>query len=112
MVSRQNGNNPRQASGLVCNAPESKISPKHDKGISSGNPIPCRPSRHYLEELLEIQSLLDSILTVIRYGREEEIGGLLDCIRSGASLPQIRYHLRSLGTRTTVKTGEVIKDVS
>ncbi|KAL6240270.1 hypothetical protein RBB50_012817 [Rhinocladiella similis] len=114
MASRQNGNSDPQASG---------------PGISSGNPIPCqlsqqgRPedlpdgtqSRQYLEELVEIQSLLDSILTVIRYGSQEETGGLLDCIRSGASLPQICYHLQSLGrvtqaTRVTVQTGEVIED--
>ncbi|KIW36561.1 uncharacterized protein PV06_11211 [Exophiala oligosperma] len=114
MASGQNDNIDPKASGL---------------GISSGNPIPCQlsqqgrskdppdgtQSRRYLDELLEIQSLLNSILTVIRYGSKEETGGLLDCIRSGVSLSQIRYHLQSLGrftqvTRAAVQTGEFIED--
>lgn len=49
---------------------------------------------------MKVLSPLDCTPTAICYGSWEEVDGLRDCIRNGASLSQIRYHLRSLGRLT------------
>jgi len=107
-------------------------SPQAGSGVSDGNasrsldPIKHRRSedpeddtqcQQYLQELHVIRLLLISMMAVIRRGSKEEVVGLLECIRGGASLSEIRSHLLSLDTSpqatwTTIPEDEAIKDAA
>jgi hypothetical protein len=99
--------------------------PNHIKGVADRTAMPYleAPQRRqleqlehnsklqqYFQELQATQSLLNSILAVIRYGSQEELIALLECIRSGVSLSQISSHLRSSGrlsqASSTIITGD------
>lgn len=101
--------------------PDNRDGTKHIKGVRGGNatryfdigehrrlegPQDGTQCQEYLHELHEIQSLLNSVLAVIRCGTQEEVIGLLECIRSEASLSEIRFYLLSLA-RFSQATGRL-----